>query len=88
MRLTQFCILTPNMCSRNVIYECKKCTSIFYSVDILTAHNYNYCEKTYKNITEMYGGEEVEVITLDGVQPVTMDLINEEDLLEESTTDL
>ena len=33
----------------------------------------------------MYDVEEVEIILLDNVQPDTMDLINEEDLLEEST---
>ena len=33
----------------------------------------------------MYDVEEVEILLLDNVQPDTMDLINEEDLLEEST---
>ena len=33
----------------------------------------------------MYDVEEVEIILLDNVQPDTMDLINEENLLEEST---
>ena len=33
----------------------------------------------------MYDVEEVEIILLDNVQPDIMDLINEENLLEEST---
>ena len=63
-------------------------SSTFWSVDTLASHNYKYGEKAYKETTEMYDVEEVEIILLDNVQPDIRDLINEEDLLEESTPNL
>ena len=57
-------------------------------MDTLAAHNYTYCENIYMEMTEMHSGEEVEIV-IENNQPVSMDLIlDDEALLVESTTDL
>ena len=71
----------------NLLYECKKYTTIFRNMDTLAAHNYTYYERTYE-MTEIYSGEEVEIV-IDNKQPVAMDLIHDAYALpEQSTTDL
>ena len=63
----------------NLLYECKRCYIIFQTIDTLKLHNFDCYAEAYNGTTE-HNLEGAEVITIDGIQPVYVNLISEADI--------